>query len=380
MTPRGPLDTIAHMEIRRRWAALRVSSALGYTLALVVPTALTFVVAWFRWPAFLFEHVALLVVLGFAMRWGLGPAIVASLAAVSADNVLLREPIGQPAISGVRDALDLLLFATVGVIISILITRIRAERAAAQAAAQRERRAREDRDRLVGAVSHDLATPLSVISANLQFARLQRITEQDLKRLLTRMETATLRATALVQTLADAKALDDDALALDLHAMDLRRVVAPLVEMFDRLSERHTVLCAVPERPIIIEGDADRLRRVVENLISNAIKYSPEGGSVEVTVDATEDHALVSVRDYGIGVSAESLPHIFDRHYRAAEATRSAPGLGLGLSIAAEIVARHRGSIEVTPTDPCGATFTVRLPLSPAGALSRRPRRLRSAP
>ena len=368
------------MQITRRPFGPLVSSAVGYTLAAAVPAALTVMVAWFRWPAFVFEHVAVLVVLAFAMRWGVGPAVLASLVAVGADNVLLREPIGQPAITGFRDALDLVLFGSVGVTISILVTRIRAERAAAQAAADRERRAREDRDRLIDTVSHDLATPLSVISANLQFARLQRTTEQDFKRLLTRVETATMRATALMRTLADAKALDEAGLQLDVQAVDLRRVVTPLVEMFDRLSERHTVLCAAPDRPVLIDGDADRLRRVVENLISNAIKYSPEGGSVEVSVDATEDEGLICVRDYGIGISAEALPHIFERRYRAAEAARSAPGLGLGLSIAAEIVSRHRGSIHASATDPCGATFTVRIPLSTAVTASREPRRLRSAP
>lgn len=366
------------MQVARRIGPVSVPSAVGYVLAAAVPVALTLLVAWFRWPAFVFEHAAVLVVLVFATRWGLGPALVTSFATVGADNILLREPIGQPAITGFRDALDLILFAVVAVTISVLVARTRAERAAAQAAAERERRAREERDRLIDAVSHDLATPLSVISANLQFARLQRVSNHDLKRLLTRVETATMRATALMRTLADAKALDEDGLRLDLEPIDLRRVVTPVVEMFDRLSERHTVLCAAPDRPIIVEGDADRLRRVVENLISNAIKYSPEGGSVEVSIEADDHHALLCVRDYGIGISPEALPRIFERNYRASEAIARAPGLGLGLSIAAEIIARHDGTIQATPTDPCGATFTVRLPLSAAAASSRTARRLRS--
>jgi signal transduction histidine kinase len=365
-----------------RWFDLMRTCKLplaGYLLALIVPVGLTLAVAAVRLPPFMFEHIAVLMVVGFALRWGVGVAVVASLVAVGADNVVLREPFGQPTITGVRDLVDLVLFVSVGAIISLLVTRLHAERAAAQDAAERERRAREDRDRLIDAVSHDLATPLSVITANLQFARLQRASELDLDRLLTRVETATLRATALTRTLADAKALDSDGLQVDLHPLDLRAVVTPIVKMFDRLSDRHSVLVAVPDDHVPVLGDASRLSRVIENLINNAIKYSPDGGSVEVSLTLEGAEAVVRVRDYGIGISAHALPHIFERSYRAPEASARAAGLGLGLSIAAEIVKRHLGSIEAATSDPCGATFTVRLPLHTAPASSRIPQRLRSA-
>jgi signal transduction histidine kinase len=254
------------------------------------------------------------------------------------------------------------LFAIVAVIISALVSRAQKERAAAQEAAERERRAREERDRLIDTISHDLATPLSVITANLQFVRLQKVSEPDLQRFFSRVETATVRATALLRTLADAKALDGETLTLEFTPLDLRQVVGPVVAMFDRVSEKHTVLLAVPDEPVMIDGDMDRLRRVVENLISNAIKYSPDGGSVEVSVTREAHEAVLRVRDYGIGISPDAMPHIFERHYRARDAAQRVAGLGLGLSITAELVARHHGTVQASHTDPCGATLTVRLP------------------
>jgi signal transduction histidine kinase len=87
------------------------------------------------------------------------------------------------------------------------------------------------------------------------------------------------------------------------------------------------------------------------------------GGAVEVSVERESGSAIVSVRDYGIGICPDALPHIFDRSFRAPEATASAPGLGLGLSIAAEVVARHGGTISAGPADGSGTRVTVRLPL-----------------
>jgi two-component system sensor histidine kinase KdpD len=120
---------------------------VAYTSALTVPIAITYSVAWLQLPAFLFEHLIVLLVVGVAIPWGLGPAVVAALVSVVSDNMLLREPLGQPTISGYRDVLDLALFAMVAVVISSLVRRAHTARERAQEAAERERRAREDRDR-----------------------------------------------------------------------------------------------------------------------------------------------------------------------------------------------------------------------------------------
>jgi signal transduction histidine kinase len=165
-----------------------------------------------------------------------------------------------------------------------------------------------------------------------------------------------------VKTLTDAQALDAEGFAIELAPLDLRELVAPIVHMLDRLSDRHPVVLAMPETPVVVHGDADRLRRVVENLVNNAIKYSPEGGAVEVSIAVEHGAAVVRVRDYGIGISPDALPRIFERSYRAPEAAATAPGLGLGLSIAAHVVARHGGTIEARPADGGGTVMSLVLP------------------
>jgi signal transduction histidine kinase len=341
------------------------SAAAGYAAAIAVPIALTYAVTWLRMPPFVFEHLVVLLVVGIAIPWGLGPAGVTALASVVSDNVLLREPVGQPTITGFRDVVDLALFAAVAVIVSGLVRREQRARLAAQQAADRERQAREDRDRLIATVTHDLATPLSVLSGTVQFARQHGINaDTDVPRLFGRLERASTRATSLVKMLADAEALESEGFALNIATHDLRDVVAPIVEMMDRFSDRHPVVLAVPERPVNVQADADRLQRVIENLVTNAIKYSPDGGAVEVSVSVESDDVALRVRDYGIGISHKALPRIFDRSFRAPEASAHAPGLGLGLSIAAEVVARHGGTITAGGAQGGGTIVCVRLPLA----------------
>jgi signal transduction histidine kinase len=112
-----------------------------------------------------------------------------------------------------------------------------------------------------------------------------------------------------------------------------------------------------------IQGDGARLRQVFYNLLDNAIKYTPEGGAIEVRVGTEDQIAVVTVRDTGIGIPPEHLPRVFDRFYRVDKArSRAEGGTGLGLSIAKTIVVAHGGHIELTSTPAQGTLCTVRLP------------------
>jgi signal transduction histidine kinase len=338
--------------------------APGYVVALAVPLALTYIVAFASAPAFVFEHLVVLVVVGVAIPWGLGPAILAAVVSVMADNILLQEPVGRPAITGLRDVLDLTLFAAVAVIVSGLVRRAHDARRAAEEAAERERRARADRGRLIEAISHDLATPLSVLRTSVQFAKRAGTTSgEDWTRLLQRLDTATERAISLVRLLSDVEAAESADIAIEVADHDLRDVIAPIVIMMDRCSERHPVVLALPGEPVAIRGDAGRLQRVIENLIGNAIKYSPNGGAVEVSLGVSGNQAVVQVRDYGIGISPAEASRVFDRSYRAPQAAARVGGSGLGLSIAAQVVSRHGGTITASPANGPGTVMEVRLPL-----------------
>jgi signal transduction histidine kinase len=337
--------------------------AAGHLVAVLVPVMTMLAGARIGMPAFVFEHLAVLFVVAVAVQWGMRQALVAACSASMGDNLLLREPFGRPAISGIRDVLDLGLFVAVAATVGWLVARARREQERAERAADLERRAREERDRLVTTVSHDLATPLAAIQGTVQFVRrFGRTSEMDVARLIKRVDSAAARAISLVRTLNDVRTLDAGDLVLHLGSADLRTLLDAVVQMLDRFSERHPIALALPGSPVRIDCDVDRLQRVFENLLMNAIKYSPAGGPIEVTLAVERDEAVVCVRDRGMGISPTALPRIFERSYRSPEAKATAPGLGLGLSISSEIVRRHGGSIDVVAVAPQGTAVTVRLP------------------
>jgi signal transduction histidine kinase len=121
-----------------------------------------------------------------------------------------------------------------------------------------------------------------------------------------------------------------------------------------------------PQRAVV-EGDARRLQQVVWNLLTNAIKFTPAGGRVDLRLEPTNGHARIVVHDTGLGVAPDVLPHIFERFHQAATRARSHGGLGLGLAIVRHLVERHKGTVTADSAgEGRGATFTVTLPLAPA--------------
>ena len=341
------------------------SRLLVYATAVTVPLSVTVFGAQISMPAFVFEHFMVVIVVGLAVVGGLGPSVVSAVAGGIGDNILLREPIGRPAITGARDAVDLGLFLAVAFVVGWLVDSLRIARARALEAAHREQVAREELDRLVQTVTHDLATPLSAIQGTIQFARkFAARSEVDVARLLARVETAAARATALIRALSDTKSIEQHSLSLECHLIDFRTVVAPIVAMLDRVSDRHAIALAMPATPLMVKGDPDRLGRVVENLMTNAIKYSPGGGAVEVVIRPDEGSVVLTVRDHGIGIPADARSRLFELGYRTPQAASIAPGLGLGLYTASEVVRRHGGTIAISAPAGGGTEFAVRIPLA----------------
>jgi two-component system CheB/CheR fusion protein len=122
---------------------------------------------------------------------------------------------------------------------------------------------------------------------------------------------------------------------------------------------------AVAEEPLVVSGDATRLSQVVLNLLTNAARHAPDSPRIAVRLRREEGEALLEVQDYGPGIPAAALPHLFERFYQAAGRTAQ-DGLGVGLFITRELVRAHGGAIEVRSSEGQGATFTVRLPLRAA--------------
>jgi signal transduction histidine kinase len=154
---------------------------------------------------------------------------------------------------------------------------------------------------------------------------------------------------------------------LAVEECDLREVVADVAETAGILGEEAgvTAVHTMPETPVRLAVDRHRIREMLLNIVTNAIKYTPRGGSLVLALEENEDAVTFTVRDTGIGIAAGDLPHIFERFWRADPArsrTGERPGVGLGLAIAKWIVEAHGGSITVQSRPARGTMFIIRLP------------------
>ena len=230
------------------------------------------------------------------------------------------------------------------------------------------------RDDTLATVSHDLKTPLTAIRgyAQLLARRLQSPRELNRSEILDQLERIT-RATGQMTTLLD-ELLDASRLQagrpLDLHRSptDLVTLARQLVADLQRGSDQHTLRIESAESALVGDWDSPRLQRVLANLLTNAIKYSPDGGEVSIRLVRQRDlsgqeWALLAVADQGLGIAPEDLPRIFERFFRGSNAVGRIQGTGLGLAGARQIAEQHDGTIEVSSTLGTGSTFTVRLPL-----------------
>jgi len=228
------------------------------------------------------------------------------------------------------------------------------------------------RDGLLATVTHDLKNPLTAIQgiAELTGEQAARTGTPSNERIAARqgaIVTAATQMTALLNELLDAMQLQmGQPLALDRRPTDLLALMRRTVDHQREIAERPIhVEADAPE--VICDVDADRIERVIGNLVSNAIKYSPTGEGVTVRVareqTATGAWAVLTVADRGAGIPAEDLPHVFERFYRG-ENTGGVQGAGIGLASVREIVEQHGGTVTVESREGTGTTATVRLPLA----------------
>lgn len=170
------------------------------------------------------------------------------------------------------------------------------------------------------------------------------------------------RLSRLISTILDVSRIEQGRLQLDPAPLDLTALVHTMVLNLQGTT-LHQLLATVPEQPLWVNGDALRLEQVLHNLLGNAFKYSPRGGTVTVRMAAVTNTVQVTVRDEGIGIPAADLPHIFERFYRAGNVgADSISGVGIGLFVVQEIVTLHGGTIAVTSEEGVGSTFTLTLP------------------
>ncbi len=222
---------------------------------------------------------------------------------------------------------------------------------------------RESQLRFLAGVAHDLRTPLNAIKLSAEYlatANLddeERSTLEAIKRQISQLDRQ-------VGDLLDTTRVESGQLELKIREEDLRPIVEHCAQVFRGWSVRHSVHVTVPESPVVCECDATRIGQVVNNLISNALKYSPAGGEVTVELGSDQNSAFIKVTDQGIGIAPGDLPHIFQPFRRTSATRETIPGVGLGLSVSKRIAEAHKGLIEVSSIRGAGSTFTLRLPLA----------------
>lgn len=233
-------------------------------------------------------------------------------------------------------------------------------------------------------LAHDLKSPLTTIKGSMQLLERQvaKLTDQEVAGRMTirlrQVDSVTDTMAAMLEELEDLARLEAaQPLPLRRTRVDLVALATSQVADLQARSEKHTLRVVAHSDEIVGEWDARRLRRVLDNLIGNAIKYSPEGGGVTVALEKEEADgdawALMSITDRGIGIPAEDLPSVFQRFHRARNARGRIAGTGLGLAGSRQIIEQHGGGVQIESQEGMGTTVKVRLPLSQSQSSSATP-------
>jgi K+-sensing histidine kinase KdpD len=223
------------------------------------------------------------------------------------------------------------------------------------------------RSELVSNVSHELRTPLGLIKAasTTLLAEDVEFDRQTQRTLLQGIDEETDRLEHIVSNLLDLSRMEQRRLILDRSPTDIGLLTRSVIEAMQIQTTPCQFVLDLPPQPLLANVDANRIEQVLRNLLSNALKYSPEGGLITVNVGQDESQLLISVSDQGIGIPPADLDNVFERFYRVEnETTRQVSGAGLGLAISRGIVEAHGGRIWVKSDLGVGSTFYFSLPLS----------------
>lgn len=214
--------------------------------------------------------------------------------------------------------------------------------------------------------SHELRTPLTVLRGELEAIAQRPNLPLDVRETIGSALEETERLSKIVESLLAISRLDAGEALMTRERFDLAELVNGTADQMRLLAEDKQIAlkCDAPGR-VEVEGDPHRLKQIVVNLVDNAIKYTGEGGKVEISVGAVNGNAVLEVSDSGAGIPTEAIPHVFERFYRVDKArSRQMGGAGLGLSIVKSICAAHQGRVSVESSEGKGSRFTVELPLA----------------
>jgi signal transduction histidine kinase len=309
-----------------------------------------------------------------ALYAGVGPAVMCTVITVLVAFTSWRGGWRANSYLPVADAWALLMFVLSAALIMIIAARLRhIEQRRAELLAL-ERRAREEaeragrmKDEFLATLSHELRNPLSAIVGWAQVLHTQPLPPQVVRGLEV-IERNARAQTRIVDDLLDMSRISAGMARLEIRSVDLQKVVdSAILPIQPAAHAKHITIDRVAgPSPGMANCDPDRLQQVIANLLTNAVKFTPEGGWIEIRLEHRPPHAEISVRDSGIGIDPAFLPFVFDRFRQADPSTsRHHAGLGLGLSICKQLVELHGGTIRASSDGTGkGSTFTIRLPVS----------------
>jgi signal transduction histidine kinase len=229
------------------------------------------------------------------------------------------------------------------------------------------------KDQFLSIVSHELRTPLTTIKGYAQMLHRRLTGDPDGERFATNIDSQVSRLGRLVDDLLDVTRFTRGQFELRRQRVDLRPLLEDIVARFRVVSPNHTLRLDLDDPSYQGYWDRDRLEQVMNNLVSNAIKYSPEGGNITISTVGMDGEVRISVRDQGVGIPEEEQEQLFERFYRGRGQSKDISGLGLGLYVTRRIVEAHGGTIRVESRAQEGSEFAFTLPLArrPATSVSR---------
>lgn len=236
---------------------------------------------------------------------------------------------------------------------------------------ERERLEREARakDRFLAILSHDLRAPLNAVLGWTDLLRRELLDQSRRERALSTIDRNARAMLGLIEELLDISRITADRMQLDVRPLDVSALVGRVVEASHPLArDKSIVLGCTVEEGVVVVADAKRIEQSVTNLLSNALKFTPSGANIDVTVARHGDHARITVKDTGRGITAEMLPRIFDCFQQGEDTGTTKGGLGLGLFIVRQIAHLHGGSVHAESAgEGHGATFTMEIPVADRG-------------
>ncbi|KPL07613.1 hypothetical protein AMJ86_03825 [bacterium SM23_57] len=226
------------------------------------------------------------------------------------------------------------------------------------------REAEELKSMFISVISHELKTPVALIKGFVGTLRRDDVSWESeiVQDGLEVIEEEADRLTELIENLLDASRLQAGGLKLNQCDVAFNIFAEKMAERFRTQSDEHTLVVDFPDEFPVVVADEDRLSQVLSNLLSNAIKYSPDGGEIRISGQVRPEQVIICVQDQGPGIAPGDIPHVFDRFYRAKDATRTTKGAGLGLYLTRAIVEAHGGRIWVDPRPGDGARICFSLP------------------